>query len=405
MRMHILLMLGLAAGPACTPDVDTDTDTGAETDTSAVTSAGTSAGVATIGGGDENPYVLGDHASEVCLGAMARAGEFLAATAADDAAAAASAYVDPLRAYIHALDAGSGRADDAAIIDALAEGGPTGAALAEGHLHAALAAHLRAELAAVAEKDTPDKYTAWDEAYCVWSGGLRELGERVDAKLVLGGFPILSIENFFHFGHQAISGEPPTTSIDEWIGPSNIQQIEKTLLRAAHHDIFLHADQAWGATDGTAAARARGVLAVVRDQIEGRNTPGLAAIEAMLTGDPSLIDARFVLFELDIAFAKHAREAVDQTAAAGFGSPASHAHAVAGRGYAEILAPGMIADSPKIDTYPSYVDWDRYIALARHGDDDAEALAVGQRLIDFTCAYQTALGVAACTGTDDEPQP
>lgn len=392
MRTHILLMIGLTAGPACTPGADTDTD------------AGTDTGVTTTGGGDQNPYVLGDHASEACSEAMAQAGDFLAATTANDATAAASAYVEPLRAYIQTLDAANGRADDAAITDALAEGGPTGAALAEGGLYAALAAHLRAELAAVAE-DTPDKYAAWDEAYCVWTGGLSQLAERIDFNPVLGGFPIYSIENFFLSGHQAIAGEPPTTTIDEWIGPESIQQIEKTLLRAAHHDIVVHADPAFQAIDPVAAARARGLLALVRDQLEGRNTPGLAAIEAMLMGDPSLLEPEFVHFELDIAFAKHARDAIDRSSEAGFGSPASHAHALAGRGYAEIIAPGMVRDSPKFDTTPYQVDWDRYIALTRAGDDNAAALATAQRLIDVTCAYQTALGVAACTGTADEPQP
>ncbi len=399
MRTHILLILGLTAGPACNPGADTDTDTDTDSDTATDISTG-----APTGGDDQNPYTLGDHASEACSAAMVQADDFLAATTANDAAAAASAYVDPLRAYIQTLDVANGRDDDAVITAALAAGDPTGAALAEGGLYAALAAHLRAELAAVAE-DTPDKYAAWDEAYCVWKGGLSQLAARVDFNPVLGGFPIYNIENFFLAGHQVIAGEPPMTTIDAWVGPESIQQIEKSLLRAAHHDLIVHADPAFAAPDLVAASRARGLLAVVRDQLAGRNTPGLAAIEAMLVGDPSLLDPEFVHFELDIAFAKHARDAIDQTSATGFGTPASHTHAVAGRGYADIIASGMVRASPKIDTNPYRVDWDRYIALARTGDDDAAALAIAERLIDFTCAYQTVLGIAACTGTADEPQP
>jgi hypothetical protein len=47
-------------------------------------------------------------------------------------------------------------------------------------------------------------------------------------------------------------------------------------------------------------------------------------------------------------------------------------------------------------------EWAGYADLVRSGDDLDTLGKVSQRLIDQTCAYQTALGVAACTGEDDE---
>lgn len=393
----LALSLGLAACPAAESGTDTDTDaTAGSTDT-------TTADAPTTGepGEDLNPHTLGDHASQTCLDAMAAAADFFAAAAQGDAAAASAAYVDPLKSFVQALDAAHERSDDAAIVAALEQADGPGAALAEGHLFSSLSAHLRANLAAV-ETGAEDKYAAWDEAYCVWDGGLRKLAERAQAEgWSVEGDPIVAdIDAAFEAGHAGISGEAPNTSIDDWRIPPSKQIIEKTLFRAAHRDVVGQAGRASKAADPIAAARALGSFGVIRDRIQGRNTPGIALIEDMLAGDVAMISSTKIAFELDKAFSKRTYNYADQAFGEGLGIPSSYKGAVEGRTYAKLIIAGM-KSTMMIDTAAYLADWEEYVDHVRTGADEAAAKVVSDRLIETTCSYQKLLGIA-CTGSDDE---
>lgn len=394
----LALSLGLAACPASEAGTDTDTDA-----TTAGTTDSTTADAPTTGepAEDLNPHALGDHASQTCLDAMAAAADFFAAAAQGDAAAATAAYADPLKSFVQALDAANERSDDAAIVAALGQADGPGAALAEGHLFSSLSAHLRANLSAV-ETGAEDKYAAWDEAHCVWDGGLRKLAERAQAEgwSAEGDPMIADIDAAFEAGHAGISGEPPATMIDDWRIPPAKQIIEKTLFRAAHRDVVGQAGRASKAADAAAAARALGTFGVIRDRLEGRNTPGIALIEAMLAGDLAMISSTTIAFELDKAFAKRTRNYADQAFEEGLGIPGSYKGAVEGRTYAKLIVAGM--KSAMLDTDAYLADWDEYVGHVRTGADEAAAKAVSDRLIEATCAYQGLLGIAECTGSDDE---
>ncbi|WP_434416306.1 hypothetical protein [Nannocystis pusilla] len=418
MRLRSLPLLALSLGLAACPSNESETDGTTDASTAGPTTDGPATeGTETAGptttedeptagttgepGGDLNPHTLGDHASQACKDAMAGAATFLAATADADAAAATAAYTDALKIYVQALDTANERDDDSAITAALADADGPGAALAEGHLYTSLMFQLRASLSAV-ETGAEDKYAAWDEAHCVWDGGLRSLAERAQTAGWEGaGDPMIAdIDAAFAAGHDGLSGEPPATAIDDWRIPPNKQIIEKTLFRAAHRDIVGQAIGATMAVDATLAARALGVFGIVRDRLEGRNTPGIAVIEGMLAGDPAMISGTLIAIEMDKAFAKRTRNYADQAFSEGLGIPPSYKGAVEGRTYAKLIVAGMKSAMMNTDAY--LADWETYAELVRTGEDEAAAMEVSGRLIDATCAYQTALGIAACTGSDDE---
>lgn len=411
------LSLGLAACPGSESGTATDTDastggpstdgpatetgTGTETETSDPPTTGEPTGTTGEPEGDLNPHTLGDHTRQECIDAMSAAADFWAATNVGDFAAAEAAYTTPLKIFVQTNDTANEREDDAAIVAALAQGDEAGAALAEGILYSSLAAHLRANLAAV-ETGVEDKYAAWDEAYCVWDGGLRVLAGRAQEEgwSAEGDPMIADIDAAFAAGHDGISGEAPNTAIDDWRIPPQKQIIEKTMFRAAHRDIVGQAIKAAQGPDPFAAARALGVFGVVRDRLEGRNTPGIAVIEAMLGGDPAMINGTAIAIQMDIAFAKRTRNYADQAFGEGLGIPSSYKGAVEGRTYAKLIVAGMA--SAMQDTASYLADWEEYVEHVRTGADEAGAMAVSQRLIDATCAYQTLLGIAACTGDQDE---
>lgn len=350
---------------------------------------------------DLNPYALGERASQACVDAMPRVGEFLAASEVGDAAAASAAYTGALQSYVQSIDGAYARGDDGAIAAALAQGDATGVALAEGHLLSSLAKHMRERMLSL-ETGAEDKYAAWDEAHCVWQGALRTIAARAEsAAWVAPGDPIVAdIEAALAAGHDAIAGEAPATSIDDWRAPPARQIVEKTLFRAVQRDMVHHAGVAAEMDDPVSAARALGALGLVRDRMEGRNTPGIAQIEAMLTGSPALISAAAIAGELDIAFAKRTRAYCDKAFEEGLGVPTAYKGAVEGRTYGKLLAAGMGAEG--VDPEPYLADWEEYVELVRAGDDEPAARAVSQRLIDATCRYQAQLGVAACTSDQDE---
>lgn len=346
---------------------------------------------------DLNDLDLGDHASSACRAAMPRAAELLEAAAAGDPAAAAAAYSGDLQALVQAIDAALAREDDLALSAALAAATPADAARAEGILLSALAAHMRDRLAAV-ETGATDKYAAWDDAHCVWDGALRQLAARADAATWtnLDDGIEAAIDDALAAGHDAISGAPPATTVDDWRTPPARQRAEKSLFRAAHRVLVEEA----GRRDAVASARALALFGILEDRLEGRNTPGIAAIEAMLAGDPAALDPDALRDELDLAFAKRTRKYCDEAFNEGLGVPASHTGAVEGRTYALLIAPGMAEAGLAVADY--LADWDAYVELVRTGDDLAGAMRLSERLVAATCAYQQALGVAACTASADE---
>lgn len=373
-------------------------------------SAGSTGGDGSTGGEpttgpaeDLNPYELGAQASQACVDAMPAVKDFMTATAAGDAAAATTAYA-ALQGFVQALDAANEEMHDAAITAALAKGDAAGAALAEGHLLASLARHLRNNLTAVESGAPEQRYVAWDDAYCVWNGGLKDLATRAQAAVwVAPGDPIVAdIEAAFVAGHDAIGGEAAATTIDDWRVPPAKQVIEKTLFRAAQRDIVNLAVGAKMAGDPAMAGRALGEFGIVRDRLEGRNTPGIALIEGMLAGDPAMIGGELIAIELDKAFAKRTYNYAGMPAD-GLGVPSSYKSVVEGRTYAKLIAAGIAAAMMPTEDY--LADWDAFVELVRTGGDEAEAMAVSQRLLDTTCAYQKALGIATCTGSDDEVAP
>ena len=47
--------------------------------------------------------------------------------------------------------------------------------------------------------------------------------------------------------------------------------------------------------------------------------------------------------------------------------------------------------------------WDDYVAAVESGDAEAAA-SLSATLVEWNCAYQTHLGIAACASSDDEPE-
>lgn len=392
-------MFMFAACPADPgPDSASAGSTGGDGSTGEPTTGGTTGPAE-----DLNPHELGAQASQACVDAMPAVKDFFAATAAGDAAAATTAY-GALQGFIQGLDAANEESHDAAITAALAKGDAGGAALAEGHLLASLARHLRNNLSAVESGAPEQRYVAWDDAYCVWNGGLKDLATRAQAAVwVAPGDPIVAdIDAAFAAGHDAIGGEGAATAIDDWRVPPAKQVIEKTLFRAAQRDIVNLAVGAKMAGDPALAGLALGEFGIVRDRLEGRNTPGIALIEGMLAGEPAMISGELIAIELDKAFAKRTYNYAGMPAD-GLGVPTSYKSVVEGRTYAKLIAAGIAAAMMPTEDY--LADWDAFVELVRTGSDEAAAMAVSQRLLDTTCAYQKALGIATCTGSDDEVAP
>lgn len=400
----VSILLSLPFLPACTADGgDTDSDsatTGASSDSSSSDSDSATTGEPA----DLNDRELGASASALCRDAMTHASKLTQAIASGDAAAASAAYVGTdLQTYVQQFKTEAERLDDPAIVASLADGSPTELVAAEGRLHSALARHLRDQLADV-EGGAEDKYAAWDEAHCVWTGALRPLAVAADA---VGWHSVeetitADVDAALAAGHDGLSGEPPATALDDWRVPPARQIVEKSLFRAAHRLVIEHATSARDNTDPVAARKALELFGVLEDRLTDRNTPGIAQIEAMLTGAPAAIDPDAILRELDIAFAKRTR-AYAAIADEDLGVPSGYKSSVEGHTYALLIAPGL-ARVPGLDLAAYQTDWNAYPALVRAGDDLEATHALSQRLVDATCAYQTALGIAACTPDADEAE-
>jgi hypothetical protein len=396
---HISLLL-LTVLPACAGDDDGATESATDASTGA-----SSEGPTTGEAADLNDRELGASASVLCRDAMTHAGKLTQAIASGDAAAASAAYLGTdLQAYVQQLPKEAERLDDPAIVASLTAGGPADLAAAEGRLHSALARQLRDQIGAV-EAGAEDKYAAWDEGHCLWVGALRPLGVAGDAVTwhSVDETIVAEIDDAFAAGHDGLSGTPPATALDDWRVPPSKQIIEKSLFRAAHRQIVELATAARDTNDPVAASSALALFGVVEDRLDGRNTPGIAQLKAMLAGEPAAIDPDAILSELDIAFAKRTR-AYAAIADEDLGVPAGYKSAVEGRTYARLVAPGIAARLPKTDLAAFLADWDAYPDLVRAGTDLDATRAVSERLVATLCAYQAVLGVAACTPDADESE-
>lgn len=396
MRIRLLSLL-LLPGLACGGDSPIDTD-----DTAASTSsASDETGTPTTGEpeGDLNDRELGASASPDCLAAAPKVAEL---TQAADAAAALAVYTGPLQTYVKALDAANERTDDTEISAWLADGGAPALTAAVARVHVAFAFQFRSSLAAV-EEGAEDKYAAWDEAHCVFAAAIQPLADEADAVTwhAVDETIAADIAGALQAGHDAIQGEPPATAIDDWRVLPNKQIAEKSLFRATQRILVELA----GKKDELAARRALELFAIVEDRLDGRNTPGIQQVKDILAGDPALIDPEAILTELDIAFAKRTRRyctaAIDDGEVA---TPAGYEGAVEGNTYAKLVLPGMLARVADANAAAYMGEWGGYAELVRTGADEAGLTGVSQRIADQTCAYQTALGIAACTGEEDETE-
>ena len=403
-----LLLLGLV--PACGDNGGTtDASTSEATDAGTASETGQPTGEPTGGPGepvDLNDRELGASASPLCTSAMTHAADLRAAVAAGDAAAAVAAYTGTdLQKFIVQIDGAEG-GNDASILAALAIGDELELTAALTNVDVALIQGLRDNLGA-AEADAEDRYLAWDDAYCIWDGALRELGTAADAAkwTDVAGDTVVDVDAGFAAGHDGIQGEPPTTSIDDWQLPPAKQRVEKSLYRAIHRVILELATKARDGGDAIAARQALVLFISIESRLEGRNSPGIKQVQDILAGDPAMIDPQAVLLELDIAFAKRTRNYASSAIDANeLGAPGGYKGAVEGATYARLIIPGM---SDKVSGFDAkmYLDaWDRYAKLVREGTALEELNAISQYLVMTTCAYQTALGVAECSGDSDESE-
>ncbi len=356
---------------------------------------------------DLNERELGASASAECTSAMTHAAKLTQAVQSGDAAAATAAYVGTdLQTFVKKLDVDAERGDDVAIAASLALGDPTELAAAEARLHVSLVQYLRNNLGDV-DMGVEDRYAAWDEAHCVWDGALRGIAEAADAVTWTSVEETITadIDAAFAAGHDAISGEPPTTAIDEWYLPANKQRLEKSLYRALQRVIVELAGAAKKNADPVAARRALELFISIESRLDGRNTPGIAQVQAILGGDSAMIDPQAVLLELDIAFAKRTRTyasaAIDE---AELGVPGGYEGAVEGGTYAKLVIAGMADKVSGFDAAAYLAAWDQYADLVREGTALEELDAISKSLTETTCAYQTALGVATCSGNVDETE-
>ena len=397
----LFILLGLL--PACGDSAGNDDATAGET------TGDTSTGdTPTTGAGDLNERELGASATPACVAAKTHVAALFTAATAGDAAAASAAYTGTaLQTYVQQLDTLGERSDDVDIGAWLTAGDASSLAAAAARVQVAYAVHLRTNLNAV-DTGAADKYAAWDEAHCLWDAALRPLADEADAVTwhSVAETVAADIDAALADGHDGISGEPPNTTVDDWRTPPSKQRAEKSLFRAAQRVIVELAGAAKAGPDPVAARRALELFAIVEDRLDGRNTPGIAQIKAILAGDPAAIDPQVILTELDLAFAKRTRNYADQAITGDeVGVPTGYKGAVEGNTYALLVLPGMISRLGASFSPEAYAgEWAGYAELVRTGDDPATLTAVSQRLVDQTCAYQAALGVTTCTGEADEAE-
>ncbi len=238
----------------------------------------------------------------------------------------------------------------------------------------------------------------WDDAWCLWDGALRPLAQSIDEEGGEGWEE--QIVEAFMAGRTGLIGKYDQAKVR-----SNREIAEKSTYAVIQRLVLTRASTAKQANDARVGRVALGLLAVIEDRISDRNGPGLARIQAMLAGPPAEIDAAAIERELGKAFAKRARKYCDEAVKSGtLGSGEGIKGAWEGLTYSKLILPGMretlAGQSFDADAYMA--DWDSYV-VAVEGNDASGAAAISERLVQWNCAYQEALGIAECATTSNEP--
>lgn len=326
-----------------------------------------------------------------------------------DLTALRSAYLGTaVQGLVKASDADTGRSDDAALSAALATDSPDAFITAEHLLHGALSWRLRHNLELAAkDKDPARRVTAWSAARCAWEQHLRHLALALQSRLspeTAGDDAtiVADVDAAFTAGAAALAAEP----IDERVLRPAHETIEKHWFRVLHRELAAAATRAHEHGDPLAARRALGLFQLLRDRLQDRNTPGIAAVEAQLGGDPKQIDPAAVMRAVDIALVKRARKYASHALDARLTGVDALTSVTEGLAYTRILLPGMRAAirDPDFDPEAHVAAWLSFAEAVSSpdADDPDERKKLSAELVQWNCAYQQALGVRECTATADE---
>jgi hypothetical protein len=447
-----LCALAIAAGPACGDDEPPAEDGATETEAPGTTAApstttdtpvdttrglDSSSGPTTGEPGDdtttgdtgddtgEPDHALGSTPNVLCEAAVAELQLIIDenATGAPDLAAVTAAYLGEdgsgtaLQELVQTWGGRLGRVEDGvlvdetAILDALEAGTPADLVDVETRVYLVVSLLIRSRIDEVAtaqpDADRPPEllYAAWDDAYCWYDAVVRPHAQAADALARELEGTEADMQGGFEWGHGGIESEAASFAIDEWSVPAAKQVTEKTLFRVYDRLVVDLATRAQAEDDPLLARRALGLFALLEDRMAGRNTPGIAIIQADLAGDPAIIDPGSIRRELDVAWAKRTRRYSDLALLEGtLGAPAGFTGANEGRTYAKVVIPAMEAGLDAFDGADHLAQWDAYIEAIRT-DDPVAAQTASDALTPPLCEYQALLGIAECTGTADEPAP
>jgi hypothetical protein len=345
---------------------------------------------------------LGSHTSAECRAAMSAFAQLDAAAPAD----IQTVWAGPLRTWVEATDTALSR-KDAALIDEsltrLTEATDDAARTRERilivtQLRTVGMLETRRLLTAVSDADPKavplvERARQWDDAWCIWEMTLRPLARRADGLPKRGGEDWeATIVEAFAKGRAVL---------DDVVAPkANRQIIEKGSYAVAHRLILANAEDPQPPAPSEAAA----LLDMLDDRIADRNGPGLKRMRQMFNGDPAAIDAAVIERELAVAFTKRARKYCDKAVVkAELGTPAAIAETWEGVVYTKVILPSMrdAMSAQGFDADAHSEDWDSYLEAVVSNDADAAA-TISARLVEWNCAYQDRLGIAACTASENE---
>lgn len=317
-----------------------------------------------------------------------------------------AAWSGPLSRWVNGSDRALGRGDATRLDESVVRlENPSDASARQDELlslvtglRTAAAFELRQLLAAASDIEPKqvsvrERVGLWDDAWCLWEGALRPLARRADRLPERGGEDWeASIVEAFSVGRAALlRGDPGRAGVSRQI-------IEKGGYAVAHRLIVAGAEQ-------PPATEAAALLDMLEDRVADRNGPGLARTQAMLAGPAAALDPALIERELAVAFAKRARKYCDKAVVhAELGTAGALAEAWEGVVYTKIMLPSMrealSAEGFDADTY--LADWSSYLEAVEDGSPDAAAIA--ERLVEWNCAYQDRLGIAACSSSSNELQ-
>lgn len=416
MRKFLPLILGLSF--ACKPEPSPDA--AAEAKPNEATKPADPAKPANTEAG-----MIGSKRSDTCKALMTEIAALRTGEPADALASFALAYRSPessTAAWVQATNKAAARVDDsgqaldhlallAALDQSASSGEPSVAERARidvvQQLNRVVVIDMRRKFERVAKAGTPEGMSLddpeallveWDDAWCLWDGTLRPLAQALDEE---GGEAWEEqIVEAFMAGRAGLIGE-----YDQGRVRSNREVAEKSTYAVIHRLVLARATTAKQVNDARLARVALGMLGMIEDRISDRNGPGLARVQAMLKGPPAEIDVDVIERELDKAFVKRARKYCDEAVTGNLvGSPEGIKGAWEGLVYTKLILPGMretlAAQGFDADAYMA--DWDSYVS-AIEGSDASGAAAISERLVQWNCAYQEALGIAACATTTNEP--